>query len=167
MVIHRCSTLSRTIFAEPCWHVVLWWSTSNIHVFVAQQKTARSKHCTRAFSSGTGRLAFWRRQVVNKESWICKNSLLELDNSSIVEPKILKPPITSSEFSNSVMLIQSHLCIYLMVDWAAVQQWTVWWWCGKWCWSCPMAFCWVSVSVLALMNKFFSKFFSALQMRCG
>lgn len=41
-----------------------------------------------------------------------------MDNSSIVEPKILKPPITSSEFSNSVMLIQSHLCIYLVVDWA-------------------------------------------------
>lgn len=60
--------------------------------------------------------------MVNKESWICKNSLLEMDNSSIVEPKILKPPITSSEFSNSVMLIQSHLCIYLVVDWAAVQQ---------------------------------------------
>lgn len=151
MVIHQCSTLSRTIFAEPWWHVVLWWSTSNVHVF----------------SSGTGRLAFWRRQVVNKESWICKNSLLEMDNSSIVEPKILKPPITSSEFSNSVMLIQSHLCIYLVVDWAAVQQWTVWWWCGKWCWNCPMAFCWLSVSVLALMNKFFSKFFSALQVRCG
>lgn len=45
-----------------------------------------------------------------------------MDNSSIVEPKILKPSITSSEFSNSVMLIQSHLCIYLVVDWAAVQQ---------------------------------------------